>query len=181
MPERKIYFVRHGESVANINRVFAGQRDDSPLTEVGRKQAVDAAKDIVSRDIKIEKVVSSPLLRARETTEIIIREAGLVGIELVIDPRIAEYDMGDFTGTPLRKIPVDEMSHDMNVEDPVKFMQRVHGLLDELGENTLIVSHAGVGRIIEAKKTGRRAEEFYDLEAYPNAKVVELLYDTPTN
>ncbi len=28
-----IYFIRHGESEANLKHVFAGQKDDSPLTE----------------------------------------------------------------------------------------------------------------------------------------------------
>lgn len=181
MSERKIFFVRHGESEANANQVFAGQRDDSPLTEVGRKQAQIAAKEIVERGIKIERIVVSPLLRARETAEIIIREAGLEEIELAVDARIAEYDMGEFTGTPLRRISADERARARDVEDPARFMERVHKLLDELGGNTLLVSHAGVGRVIEAKRQGKRAEEFYDLEAYPNAKVIELLYYSPTN
>lgn len=35
----KIYFVRHGESEANVEKKFAGQKEDSPLTELGREQA----------------------------------------------------------------------------------------------------------------------------------------------
>ena len=34
-----IYFVRHGLSEANVKRVFAGQKDNSPLVDEGRKQA----------------------------------------------------------------------------------------------------------------------------------------------
>lgn len=40
--------------------------------------------------------------------------------------------------------------------------------------NTLIVSHAGVGRIIECARIGRPLSEFYDIPEYPNATVVEL-------
>lgn len=39
-----IYFIRHGESEANERKVFAGQKDDSILTEKGREQAKATAK-----------------------------------------------------------------------------------------------------------------------------------------
>ena len=181
--ERKIYFVRHGESVANVRQTFAGQRENSPLTERGREQARAAAKGLISRGVKIGKIISSPLLRAKETMEIIVEEAGLHEVEVIIDERIAEYDMGSLTGSLLRKVTSLELVSAEGVEDPNHFMERVHNLLDELvafEENVLLVSHAGVGRVIEAKKQGRKAEEFYDLSAYPNAEIIEILYTSPT-
>ena len=37
--ETTFYFVRHGESEANIKQIMDGQRVDAPLTEKGREQA----------------------------------------------------------------------------------------------------------------------------------------------
>ncbi len=70
--EKIVYFVRHGQSEGNISPVF--QASDSSLTELGRKQA----KEIASRIAKLsfEALVSSPLTRAKETTEIIAKVTG---------------------------------------------------------------------------------------------------------
>ena len=61
-----LYFVRHGESEANAAHRFSG-RSDSPLTERGRAQARAAARRLSAYDVTA--VVSSPLLRARQTAE----------------------------------------------------------------------------------------------------------------
>jgi broad specificity phosphatase PhoE len=64
----RLYIVRHGESVDDIEDCYGGVAD-FPLTDKGRQQAKDAAEKL--RYAKIEKVYSSPLARARESAEII--------------------------------------------------------------------------------------------------------------
>ena len=64
----RLYIVRHGESVDDIEDCYGGVADFA-LTEKGRQQARDAAQKL--RHAKIEKVYSSPLARARESAEII--------------------------------------------------------------------------------------------------------------
>lgn len=173
----KIYFVRHGESEANVKGTFAGQKEDSPLTTKGKDQARLTAMDLVRKKIKPSKVIVSPLVRAYETATIIIEHAKLDDVQLVVDQRVAEYDMGSLTGTPIRKVSSVELVSAEGAEDPEMFMNRVHGMLDELTsleEVVLVVSHAGVGRIIEAKKKAVAAANFYDLDPLPNAVVIEL-------
>lgn len=63
----RIYFVRHGETAHNASRIH--QPLDVPLSEKGRKQAEFVAKRLT--DIDFEIIVSSDLLRAKETAEII--------------------------------------------------------------------------------------------------------------
>lgn len=177
MKQNKIFFVRHGESEANVKQMFAGQRENSPLTEKGKEQAKQAAIDLINKKIKPQKIIVSPLIRAYETAQIIIHHANLQDIEIIVEERVAEYDMGSLTGTPYRKISSAELVAAENAEDPQKFMDRVHNLLEEiinLNESILIVSHAGVGRIMETKKLGLPPSTFYDLDPLPNAQIIEL-------
>jgi broad specificity phosphatase PhoE len=56
MTKNKIYFLRHGESEANVKGTFAGQRENSSLTEKGKAQAKDAALDLIKKKIKPQKI-----------------------------------------------------------------------------------------------------------------------------
>jgi broad specificity phosphatase PhoE len=68
---KKIYFVRHGESEANVKKIVAGSETDAAITEKGRVQAEKAGQELL--DKKIELIVSSPLTRTKETATIIAR------------------------------------------------------------------------------------------------------------
>ncbi len=71
--EKTAYFVRHGQSLANVSAVFQGP--DSPLSEIGREQARRIAGR-VSR-LSCEALIASPFTRAGETALAIARETGL--------------------------------------------------------------------------------------------------------
>ncbi len=88
----KLILVRHGESEANRQRIFAP--DDSPLTEFGRRQALEVARRIAAR-FRPGRIVSSDFLRARQTAEILAAEFG-IGLALV--PELRERDFGPLTG-----------------------------------------------------------------------------------
>jgi len=171
-----LYFLRHGESQANVNGLFAGQKENSPLTDTGRQQAKAAAKSL--QDTHITKIVSSSLARAYETAEIVAKALNIDDIS--VDDRIIEYDMGVLTGTPnksSRAITSHELISADGAEDPKLFQQRVLEALtqyDRSHQTVLLVSHAGVGRIIEASKQGIAPELFYDLASYPNAQMIKL-------
>ena len=66
-----LYVVRHGEAVWNTENRICG-RTDSPLTEKGRAQAAALAPHLP----KVDRVLCSPLSRARETAEILTRGTG---------------------------------------------------------------------------------------------------------
>lgn len=172
-----IYFVRHGLSEANVKRVFAGQKDDSLLVEEGRQQAKETAKKIKEEGIKIHKIVSSPSKRAHETAQIIAKELGFETSDIVIDERIIEYDMGSISGTPWGVISSKILIGARNAEDPKNFHKRVHSCVKELSqlpENILLVSHGGVGRMLETIKENREIELFYDIPIYPNASITKI-------
>lgn len=171
-----IYFIRHGESEANLKHVFAGQKDNSKLTEKGVEQARAEGGKIKELGFGVDVIVSSPLVRAYDTAKIVAEAIGYSG-KIVIDDRITEYDMGSLTGTPMHQISSKMLVSAQNAEDPTAFYDRVQSALKEWNAkegNILFVSHAGVGRIIETIKIVGDPTLFYDLPAYPNASVIEL-------
>ncbi len=68
----RFYFVRHGESVGNTKGKMQGHLD-SPLTETGRAQARRTGRWFADNGITVDRVFTSPLLRATETADIIAR------------------------------------------------------------------------------------------------------------
>ena len=54
------YFVRHGQTVWNVENKICGATD-SPLTEHGRQQAAETGKNIVESGIKADEILYSPL------------------------------------------------------------------------------------------------------------------------
>lgn len=77
-----LYFVRHG--AAADAQEWRGSDFDRPLTDKGRKQMARVAKRLTQAEIEVDLVLTSPLVRARETATIIARE---LGVEQVIDER----------------------------------------------------------------------------------------------
>jgi broad specificity phosphatase PhoE len=67
--EREIFWVRHGESVANTFNYFHSLIIDPELTNLGKKQMLEVAKKIVNNNIEI--MVCSPLKRSIQSCQII--------------------------------------------------------------------------------------------------------------
>jgi probable phosphoglycerate mutase len=89
-------FVRHGESQANIDRIFANRPGPGgDLTAVGITQAHELAMAL--RRFEPDHVFSSPLPRAAQTADVI---AGVLGIPMTLDDALREYDVGDYEGLP---------------------------------------------------------------------------------
>lgn len=169
-----IYFVRHGESEANAQKIFAGQRYDSLLTLKGRYQAKNTVKEIISKGIKINRIVSSPLKRTKETAKIIAKELGL---NIKIDKRITEYDIGILSGTPFKKISNALLNKTEGSENIQAFEERVLSCIKELNDdkvNTLVVSHEGVAGILETVRKKMSPNLFYKIKIYPNGSITKI-------
>lgn len=90
----RLYFIRHGESEANLVNEFSNRNHEKhPLTEKGRQQAQALAEQL--RDVKFSAIYASPMLRARQTAEIL---NGPHALEIQITPAICEHDAGDLEG-----------------------------------------------------------------------------------
>lgn len=88
-----IYLVRHGQTVANLKKIYSGSKTDTPLTSKGRKQALKAANYLKSK--KINKIYSSYLGRAVETAKVI---SNSTGVDIIIDKNLSEIDFGIYEG-----------------------------------------------------------------------------------
>lgn len=91
----KILFVRHGESVDDIEDRYGGSADFD-LTEKGKSQVLESTKRISSLDEKLEVILTSPLKRALQSAEII---SGELGIEVEVFEYLKERNLnGILTG-----------------------------------------------------------------------------------
>lgn len=78
--EKHIYFVRHGESEGNASRVYMGK--EAKLTEIGRAQVATVAERMAK--LKIEALITSDFLRAKDSAAIIGAKTGVTPEEQVI-------------------------------------------------------------------------------------------------
>ncbi len=154
----EIWLVRHGETGKNRMHTLQGSMDE-PLSEIGRRQAREAAAEFRERGIFFDRVISSPLDRAIETAEI-ITGADRSGFE--IDDRIREISFGRFEGVPLAEALREEPDI---IGDPARYfptgggesiyhlVDRAGGFVTELGRRdlpgrTLVSGHGALIRAI---------------------------------
>src|SRR5688572_30206547 len=90
----QFYFVRHGESEANVLRVFSNRDLPHALTPKGRQQAETLAASLADRSVR--HVYTSPIRRAIESTNILAHSLGLA---FTIADELREYDCGVLEGT----------------------------------------------------------------------------------
>ena len=98
-----ILLARHGETDDNVPPPRVQGWIDTPLNDRGRDQARELAEAV--REHGLAAVHSSHLARARETAEIV---AGELGLEAVIDQRLAESNRGSWEGRLLEEIEREE-------------------------------------------------------------------------
>lgn len=142
----KLFFVRHGESDANILNVLCGNLWDANLTERGINQVRKLSATLGS--VKIDHIVTSPLKRAHASA-LIIQET-LSHARLSINENLKEQSYGAWEGKLFEEIRNDFLNgvNPPNGESHKEFRGRLEVALKEISNlpgNTLIVAHGGVG------------------------------------
>ncbi len=149
----QIIFLRHGQAKNNTERVLSGRTPGVPLTDKGITQAQQTAE--LLEHMNISAIYSSPIQRAKHTAEIVGEHNS---IDVQIDDRLIELDMGKFTGVPYDEIFANhgnvflkfyngelEIAHN-GVETFADVKKRVSSIVDEIIEkhpdqNVVLVTH----------------------------------------
>jgi probable phosphoglycerate mutase len=144
---RSFYMMRHGETEANLRDVLSGATE-TPLTELGRSQAVAARAVLAQLPVAPRSVVHSSLSRARETAHITADGCGLPFFE---EPLLGERDFGDWVGSPYADYIARRAAglDPPNGESAALFRARLAEAFARVlsaHEWPLIVSHGGVFR-----------------------------------
>jgi broad specificity phosphatase PhoE len=146
-------FLRHGQSVGNLEERFQGQAD-FPLTDLGRAQARALAKRWHAEGLTFDLAISSPLQRARETAEIVTRK---LKVPLELDDIWLERDNGKLAG--LTHAEIRALSPEPEFYTPYQSFgetgegdwalflrggRAIHSLLRRPPGKYLIVTHGGL-------------------------------------
>ena len=176
MPRPVIYYVRHGLTDWNVQHRLQG-RHDVPLNTVGRAQAVHCGKilrDLFVRDGRKPEdldYVSSPLVRARKTMEIMRATLALDSAGYGVDARLAEISFGEWEGLTYD----DVLSRDKDIvarresdkwgfrppggESYAQVTARISEWHTTLGRDTVVAAHGGTGRALIAHLALAPAQE----------------------
>ncbi len=133
---KKFIAMRHGESEANVRRIFSSEREKYPLTDAGKDQVKRAALQLSG--LGIEAIVCSPVLRTRQTAEIV---AEILGVECNVDERVRETDLQSLDGKPLREMSAFDRKK-FGIETWESHVERMMGCVSGHEGTCLIVSHA---------------------------------------
>lgn len=157
-----LLLLRHGQTTWNAERRWQGWAE-APLSELGERQAVDAAAHLPG--FGFSRVVASDLGRARRTAEILAAELSLEG-DVIVEPDLKERDVGPFSGRL-----TDDLIHEYpDAFDPetrralfvpggepddavwTRVSAALVALVTRYGdERLLVVSHGGVIRTVERR------------------------------
>lgn len=182
-----IYFARHGETQFNVERRWQGAGNDSPLTERGHLHARETG--LILRNVidftHPPHFVSSPLGRARETMERVLAVLDLPTDEYSVDSRLAEIDLGEWTGTLGDHVKEHDRERwearqrdKWNVPCPggeslSMAAKRAEEWIKSVDRETVAISHGVFGKVVRALYMGLPPAEISGLEG-PHGSVFRL-------
>lgn len=88
-------FMRHAESQDNFQHIVPSTKNCKGLTAFGIEQAKQAAQFLKSTDFKSHTILASPILRARQTAQII---SEVLGLDVIFSELLQEQNLGDWEG-----------------------------------------------------------------------------------
>jgi probable phosphoglycerate mutase len=181
----RLYYVRHCETDWNRDQRYQGQQD-IPLNATGRSQAVRngrALAETLGKDAAVIDYVASPLLRARETMELMRAELGLPPRGYRTDDRLREIHYGYWEGELWNELPAKDPQgfaareadkwgwRPTGGESYRDLSERVAGWLREIERDAVVAAHGGVMRVIRGLILKLQPAEIFLLDV-PQDKVL---------
>lgn len=196
----RLLIARHGVTQFNQEYRITGQVD-APLSALGLRQAEALAERLAGSHF--DALVSSDLVRARQTAECIAQR---IGQPVILDPELREISMGAWEGRRYRELEREESARLARVEtDPTgqsgapegetwaQFGARVQGALARWRErfpqgNVLWVAHGGVVSVLllhalemsyeRRNQFARGNTSLFEFEYRPSSVVIRRANDT---
>lgn len=191
----KFLIIRHGQSQANLDGVFAGHTD-TPLTELGRRQAALTAEYIAThctadRVYAADQVYASDLARAFDTAK---ASADRLGLPVIPEKGLREIFAGEWEGVPFSELqtnggePWRVWREDIGRavcpggESAVQLQARVVSTLDRIARENetrtvIIGTHATPIRALMCHCMGEPIEFMQKIAWVPNASVTTVLWE----
>ena len=182
----KLYFIRHGESVDNVARIFS--EPAAPLTDKGRGDAHQAGRETKAAGLHFDAIVCSPYPRAAETAHILAEEIGFPAANIEVYDLLGERRFGELTGKSSVAYLNGEREYKeidlvKGAETVAAMQERAAKALDTLRarpEGTiLVVSHNAFGRALRRVINNvPYTDEYRDRSPHdpiPNTTIVELI------
>ncbi|MDG2114439.1 MAG: histidine phosphatase family protein [Actinomycetota bacterium] len=157
----RLLLVRHGESQVMVDGVVGGPETCSGLSDLGRAQAAALRERFANgTEAPIDVVYSSPLPRARETTDIVLPALGGGGLTVNTHPELEEFRLGEADGLTWDQVRERYGFGQMSEQDPYRqfipggdtragFRHRVAMALADIaeahhGQTVFVGCHGGV-------------------------------------
>ena len=170
-----IIFLRHGQAENNTKKILAGRSPGVNLTETGIEQAEQSGRML--KKLNISAIYSSSIDRAKQTADIVGKHCDL---EVVIDDRLIELDMGKFTKMPydeifakhgnvfLRFYEGSEEVSENGVETFSQVQKRIFEMVDFVidkhkNENIVLVTHMDPIKAMIGKTLSLKPEVLFEL------------------
>lgn len=172
-----LYVVRHGETNNNKENRFNGQNDQS-LNNTGIEQAKITAQKV--RELDIDLIICSPLVRTKQTLDII----NVNNIPVIFEERIMERDTGDYVGKLISDV---DMSDWYEINPTIKYptaesikdlYTRASKILDEIkmkydNKNILLVTHGDFIKMIKAYVNGVPEDGNFEVIEAKNCEILK--------
>jgi ribonuclease H / adenosylcobalamin/alpha-ribazole phosphatase len=188
-----LVLLRHGETPMSQAKRFSGSGGSDPeMTPLGRQQVKNAAAILANRG-GIDVIVSSPLLRTRESAAIV---AEALGLTFEIEDGLAEADFGEWDGQTFAEVrerwPADLSAWLSSTavappggESFDAVLARVRRARDRIlrtyaSKTVLAVTHVSPIKLLAALALGVPPETIFRMELSP-ASVTELRWYTDGN
>lgn len=149
-----VYFVRHGQTIWNVENKICGATDIA-LTELGHRQAIETGEKILEQGIRADMILYSPLVRARDTA---LHISEITGIPATEEPRLTEQNFGKYESTArdgdeFRDAKKQFLNRYEGGESMFHLAQRIYNLLDEVvasDKTYILVAHNGIARVVQS-------------------------------
>ena len=185
----EMYFVRHGYSTGNRDKVFYGHYDGS-LDPKGHEQAKCVAEFF--KNIKLDAIYSSDLIRSMDTASPTASEKKM---EIIPDIRLREIFAGEWEGKHASELLngkyekeyavwKDDIAHSRCTggESVAELRERIYAAVKDIAENNdgkivAVFTHATPIRVLRSSFLGEPVDKVNEYGWVPNASISKVIYD----